>query len=90
MTIRKIFKYPIKITGKQKIEMPLYAEILSVQMQACGACIWAIVEPEAGTEKRDIRIYGTGHLMGNKENLEHIGTIQQASGALVWHVFEAT
>ena len=82
-----IYKYPIKITDYQVIEMPINSNILTVQMQKETPCIWAIVDPDNKPELRHIRIVGTGHPINNTM-INYIGTFQMASGILVWHVFE--
>lgn len=86
-----IWKFPLVIDGEQVVEMPIGAEILTVQMQHGFPFMWALVDPEAGRESRTIRIIGTGHHFGPPVEslaLRYISTIQTDSGLLVWHVFE--
>lgn len=78
----KIFKYPLKITGKQSIKIPRNHRILSVQVQDGILCVWAAVEPEGCTVFREFLIVGTGCDMPEEE---HIATVQD--GHLVWHIF---
>jgi hypothetical protein len=70
------------------IQMPLDAEILTVQLQdgqMFNACIWAKVNPENELEKRQFVVIGTGHSFDDT-NHKYIGTYQE--GFFVWHVFE--
>ena len=82
-----IYKYEIKLTDAQRISMPLNAQIMSVQFQYNKLCLWAMVDPDATKHDRTIEIFGTGNPMDSWERI-FIGTVQQAGGALVWHVFE--
>lgn len=91
---RRIFKYPLMVVDQQTIMMPRGADILCVQMQGEVPTLWAVVDPDwnghpAPEEARTINIYGTGNPMRDPMGL-YIGTVQQFSGALVWHVFDAT
>jgi hypothetical protein len=70
------------------IQMPMDAEILTVQLQdgqMFNACIWAKVNPENELEKRQFVVIGTGHSFDDT-NHKYIGTYQE--GFFVWHVFE--
>lgn len=87
--IKKIFKYPIPVADAFEISLPENAQILTVQAQFEDACLWALVDPEARTEIRILRIFGTGHPVdGPINNLKYISTFQLNGGQLVFHVFE--
>lgn len=90
--VEVIWKFSLQITDRQTVTMPVGANILSVQDQAGGLQLWAIVNPDAEREQRVIEIVGTGNPMVDieKEDLArfHIATVQVRGGALVWHVFE--
>jgi hypothetical protein len=82
--IKQIWKYKVE----NVIEMPIDAEILSVQIQngqMFNACIWAKVNPENELEKRQFVVIGTGHTFDDSD-MEYIGTYQD--GPFVWHLFE--
>lgn len=49
--------------------------------------VWAVVDPTAPTEDRQLHVRGTGHRHGVAG--EHLGTVVTDAG-LVWHVFEAS
>lgn len=87
---KQIWKFEIDSPSKLGIEMPIGAEILTVQVQNETPCIWALVNPEETKMKRYFEIYGTG--MGIYCDMgidrKYIGTFQLNSGALVFHVFE--
>lgn len=78
----KIFKYPLKLTDEQSIEIPRNHKILSVQIQMGVLCLWAAVEPEGDTVFRTFLIVGTGCDMPEEG---YIATVQD--GTLVWHIF---
>jgi hypothetical protein len=86
--MKKIFKYVLKTTDVQSVEMPKGAEILSIQTQNDDPCIWALVDPEQEMEYRIFRIFGTGHDVMGDDTLNYIGTYQQYGGSLVFHCFE--
>lgn len=39
---KRIYKYPLEITDKQSVEMPISAEILTVQIQKEKPFLWAL------------------------------------------------
>jgi hypothetical protein len=80
--MQTIWKFPLKVTGIQQVEMPKGATILCADTQGDVLCLWAIVDPDADRENRQIAIVGTGHGMAESE-LKYIGTAQ-----MLWHVFE--
>ncbi len=87
--MKTIWKFPVSVADFQKIEMPKGAQILSVQPQFDGVCLWALVEKEAEKELRGLWIHGTGHDLDNAKHLgRFIGTFQLHGGSLVFHAFE--
>lgn len=92
--MKKIFKYPLEMEeATTKIEMPKYAEILTVQVGRDGPCLWAIVDPEEEKEEITLKIYATGEELDEEEDTLnsqriYIGTFQQTYGEHVWHVFQ--
>ena len=89
---KTIWKFELETTDNQTIEMPVNAEILTVQTQNETPCMWALVDPTEKKEKRFIEVFGTGHDvhydMGVSRN--YLGTYQLHGGSLVFHVFEYT
>lgn len=86
----KIYKYPLNIDDEQTVELPVGAEILTVQLQHGRPHIWAAVdEDQPNLEARKLLTIGTGNPM--PEVGKYLGTYQTASGgeAFVWHLFEA-
>jgi hypothetical protein len=91
--MKTVHKFPLDTMGRQQVELPRGAEILTVQAQHNVPTIWAIVDPEAPKQTRTFAIYGTGHRMAELEmgaERKYIGTFQQLDGALVFHLFEET
>lgn len=85
---KKIFKYKLETTGIQQIEMPHGAEILCIKTQNDEPYMWALVSPNAPTEKRSFEIFGTGHNVPENATRTYIGTYQLKNGQLVFHCFE--
>jgi len=68
------------------IDMPTGAKVLTVQEQGGKPQLWALVDPEATTEKRTFQAYGTGHDCPDDPG-RYIGTFQ--CDKLVFHIFES-
>lgn len=84
--MKTIYKYPIKITYHQTIDMPDGAKIIHTGVDPIGqACLWAEVQPANPAIPRSILVVGTGSLLpvGN-----HLGSFTQ--GPYVCHVYEQT
>ena len=92
----KIWKYELKPTEMQTINMPKGARVLCVQAQRGSACIWAVVDQESDKEERTFITKCTNEDFPewlNKRNVQlahpdYIGTFQLEAGSLVFHVFE--
>jgi len=79
----RIWKFPLRLEDVQELEIPRHNEILTCQVQNGGICLWAIVDPKQRTEKRTVRIVGTGRPM--PDGCTYVSTVQM--GAFVWHIF---
>ena len=56
-----VYKYPLEIIERQEIEMPLGADILTIDMQHKTPCLWVLINDIAvPNRKRTFRTYGTG------------------------------
>ena len=91
--MKTIWKYEIHTTDCQDIEMPMEAQILTVQVQNGEPCLWALIDPDQKRGIRQIRIIGTGHIIEKPMSIdnsidEYLGTYQLRDGALVFHVFD--
>lgn len=82
-----VWKYPLKGTGEQTIEMPSGSRILHIAMQHNRVRLWALVDPEMPMVGRVLRIYGTGHEMPDVPGF-YWGTFMVDDGDFVFHVFE--
>jgi hypothetical protein len=93
--VRTIWKFPLAVTTRQTIEIPLPAKPLAVQPQGADrVCLWAEVDPASEKCEVTILIFGTGHQLpepldlGPEEYLRHLDTFQLHGGALVFHAYE--
>ena len=89
MKKQTIWKYPLEFEDVQTIQMPIGAEILTVQIQDGKPCLWAEVDADdkVSAEPRFIQIFGTGQYnMGMSWDRKYIATFQIMK--LVYHVFE--
>jgi hypothetical protein len=77
----------------QTIELPFYAEMLTIQEQRDKLVMWCIVDTEDELEPRTFHVVGTGNPMPEPEweewpiMLAYVSTVQTKGGRLVWHVF---
>lgn len=89
--MKTIWKYTLIATEEQTINAPEGAQVLSVQVQYGVPVLWALVDPEARKEAREIRMHGTGHpISDGLDGYTFIDTIQMAKGELVFHFFVRT
>ena len=98
--MKRIYKYPLEVTDQQYVDLPVGAQILSVQMQSQPAWkmraentqphLWALVD-DAETMRcfRNVEMVGTGQPTGHIEFdlFDFISTIQMQDGRLILHVF---
>lgn len=82
--MKTIYKFTLRISDEQILEIPNDGEILSVQMQNGEPQIWVMVESDDYITQRHFRIFGTGHEVSG--NLKFIGTVHIET--FVWHLFE--
>lgn len=90
---KSIYKYQLSVTDTQTIELPVGAEILTVQTQNEMPCLWALVNPnEIKKEIHVFEIFGTGNPVNYEIGVSrrYISTFQLGGGQLVFHVFENT
>ena len=81
-----IYKYPIKVTDLQTVQMPDLAQILCVQKQDGIICLWARCFSENELKPRSISVAGTGNPIDGNYFHKYIGTVQD--DPFIWHVFE--
>jgi len=81
--MRTIFKYPVA-HGDPYTEMPVGAKIVKVGIQNDRTTVWAEVYPKNNTEKRNFKVYGTGHEI--PEESVYVGTFFHE--IFVWHLYE--
>lgn len=84
--MKTIWKYEIE-PGKNKILMPAWSQVLSVQVQQGKVCMWAMVDTKTEKKERIFYTYATGQKI-DKDNLVFIGTFQVEEETLVFHLFE--
>ena len=83
--MKTIWKFPLKMTGHQEIEIPLPATVLTVQPQGDSVYLWGEVDPKSERVRVSIVMLGTGHEIPGG-GLRYISTIQL--GSLVFHFYE--
>ena len=88
---REVWKYAVPPGQLVELDIKKGAQLLhaGAQVTEGHAQIWALVDPDAKTEKRYFRLVGTGHSIA-EEIVQHVGTFNMMEGVLVFHIFEVT
>lgn len=87
--MKKIYKYTLKPTDFQILELPKKSNIISVIEQKNQIVLYAIVNDDISeTELYDIIIKETGHdLPENFDLYTFLGSVNLINGSLIFHVF---
>lgn len=88
-----IWKFPLKVTDVQDVEIPHGSILLSVQTQNETPCLWVLVyDTEAEKEVIRLRTIGTGNPISddNFDPKDFLGTYQIDNGSFVGHVFQVS
>jgi hypothetical protein len=80
----RILKFPL--IG-EIVRMPSGSRVLHVAMQRGRITLWALC-PDSELVERRFVIYATGQSISPFDAEEYVGTILEADGDFVWHVFE--
>lgn len=83
----RIWKFQLRVTDVQEIEIPHSSKFLSVQLQNGVPMLWALCPTGYTKVKRRIYTFGTGNPISIKDVGKFISTYQLHGGQLVWHVF---
>lgn len=81
--MRTIFKYELSVTDTQTLS--LHGKILTVGVQGSSIMLWAVHDDDALARQVRVSVRGTGHLMGEADERDYIGTV--FLDWLVFHVF---
>lgn len=82
-----VHKAPLSVHGRQEIEVPNGATLLTVQVQRGVPCIWYHCDDRNPMVRVPIVICGPGHEAPPLTTARYVGTFQIAN-TLVFHVFE--
>lgn len=86
--MRKIFKYPLKITGYQTVEIKSPAILLSAVGIDDEIVMYAMVDDLEYGLTVDVRIIGTDHaIQDDIDNYKFLGTVNLMNGRHIWHIF---
>jgi hypothetical protein len=83
-----IYQYPVQV-GEFTIELPEYAQYLTVQVQGEQPVMWALGDPDELRRRRRFLCVEAGSTIdADPDELRYIGTFQLSGGALISHLFE--
>lgn len=84
--MKTIYKYTLRFSDRQTVQMPANAQILSIQNQTSDPVIWAVVDTDQPMVERRFHMFGTGMQATHVDNLHYLASVQ--FGPFVWHFFE--
>lgn len=89
-----ILKYPLNIAIQQVVHLPVEAQILSIEVQNGGLCMWALCEDAAFRQTKAVEVVTvTTGMPGVPENIltthHFMGTKLLSNGGFVVHAFVA-
>lgn len=76
--------------GPATLVLPVDAKVISVGDQNDMISIWYESEQQSPYENREFEVVGTGMYFNKTRHHNFLGTVIQAEGSLVWHVYEVT
>ena len=83
-----VYKYKLDYPGETTVEMPLYSQVLTAQLQGSDLCVWVRCSTVAPTVPRKFSVIGTGWDADfDGRDFKYVATIQEGN-RYVWHVFE--
>ncbi len=87
--MKTVWKYELPNPPEDRfsVDAPQGAKWLTVQNQAGQLVMWALVNPDSPKVKHHFVWAGTGHRFELTSTANHVGTIQDLQGALIWHIF---
>ena len=89
MKYLNIFKYTLKITDNQTVEMPAGCQAMCIQQQNGQPQLWVLCDPDAPLIPYQILCVGTGHEI-KKPVGQYLGTIQVIQPiSFVFHFFSS-
>jgi hypothetical protein len=84
MALNRIWKFKLKRTDRQTVQLPADYSVLSVGKDPNGdLCIWVAVNHESPARGVEFCVVGTGNSLPHVGDF--IGTVND--GPFVWHVF---
>ena len=83
-----VWKFPLNYLGQYSLEVPLGAEFIHFDMQGGAPTVWALVNSDNSTQRRLLRVAGTGYRLSADHDHNHIGSCIDTNTGLVWHLFE--
>ena len=83
---QSVYKYQLQVADVQRIDLPVGAQVLRIELQRGMVALWAVVDPSASSEERTVHCIGTGHRF-TTGSADYIGTVQLHGGSLVFHYF---
>ncbi len=83
-----VWKFPFSYSDRFDLEVPLGAEFIHFGLQGGVPTVWALVNSDNSTQRRSLRMAGTGHELPADHDYDHIGSCIDINTGLVWHLFE--
>lgn len=94
MNVQVVHKYEIapelwsETSLESAVVMPRGAKLLHVGEQNRRLMLWALVDRDAPASRRHVIVIPTGQVVELPKQAEHVGTVANFHGWLVFHVFD--
>jgi hypothetical protein len=89
MKTHTVWKYVLKVTNVQEVNVPLGAKVLSAMEQCGQICLWCLVDSSClGKELCPVWIHGTGHTITDAVSKgRFVSSVPLEGGQLIFHIF---
>jgi|GraSoiStandDraft_14_1057315.scaffolds.fasta_scaffold235116_2 hypothetical protein len=87
--MHQVWKFPL-MPEENEVELPVGAEVLTVELTSQGPALLALVDPDAERETRTFLVIGNGTDLPEGVAALHYRGTAKVPGAFTAHVFETT
>ena len=87
--MKQVWKYAIPTERCFQLNIPCVADILDVQIQKGGPCLWILVDPHSKRLMRRFAFFETAEEIDDSDQpLAYVGTYQFGKGEVAMHLFQ--
>jgi hypothetical protein len=85
----RILKWTLELVDRQTIQVPEYAQVLSVQVQGANVSLWMHCNEAHELVDFDVAMHATGQDIpaSVSDIFDYLGTVQLCDGKIVYHFY---